>query len=493
MKQASSSNENRDALEVSSGSYVRRHIILGVALFAFLVAVSSCASTSARKKLERVAKDWSETIRASQVIPVYPLTEDLVPGDVFLVQTTIEEQTKIYRKRGFLSLDDHMTRLKGIDYTKMYFSGYWKDEFGNVPHDRLRRESAGPVGDKEDPRAKLTEAMAPRAAFPTYSFEAESSGGLGLAIPIKGIPVGMNFLRADRVKGTITIADARTFAADQTDLYSALVNWIDIKPDVRAMIRNTLKQTGRDYLFLRVVSRVYLTGAVVVSLQRSDSTAAGVSAGNAPNLNLVKADGTVDENIDNALKALNEQSTKITEPFAAGGTIKFASASSSSVTLSESFDRLLVIGYLGFDVPVFKGAVLGAPIPTFQIFDEDSHLAQVQRVDVLSAEIQRFKLEEAALEALVKGQGTSAQAYRVMYEVVNTLNAQEFEGTKARLAAAKESLGTANEKQAVAEAFKRFKADAGGYVSATGVRGPRYDVFSETLATAYDNKKEQIK
>jgi len=493
MKPAFSSNENRGGLGVSSGVSACRHIVLGVALFSFLVAVSGCASTSARKKLERVAKDWSETIRASQVIPVYPLTEDLVPGDVFLVQTTIEEQTKIYRKRGFLYLDDHLTRLKGVDYTKMYFSGYWKDEFGNVPHDRLRRESAAPAGDKEDPRTKLTEVMAPRAAFPTYSFEAESSGGLGLALPIKGIPVGMNFLRADRVKGTITIADARTFAADQADLYSALVNWIDSEPDVRMMIRNTLKQTGRDFLFLRVVSRVYLTGAVVVSLQRSDSTAAGGSAGNAPNLNLVKADGTVNENIDNALKALNVQSTKIAESFAAGGTIKFVSASSSSVTLSESFDRLLVIGFLGFDVPVFKGAVLGAPIPTFQIFDEDRHLGQVQRVDVRSVEQQRFKLEEAALGALVKGQNSSAQAYKVMYEVINALNASEFEGTKAKLAAAKATLGTPAEKQAVLEAFRSFKADAGKYVSIAGVSGPRYDVFSETLATAYDKREEPIK
>lgn len=490
MKPIFSSNENRDALEVSSGSYVRRHIVLGVALFAFLAAVSGCASMSATKKLERVAKDWSETIRASQVIPVYPLTEDLVPGDVFLVQTPIEAQTKIYRKRGFLSLDDHITRLKGVDYTKMYFPGYWKDEFGNVPNDRPRRESAGTIGDKEDPRSKLTEAKAPRAAFPTYSFEAESSGGLALAIPIKAIPVGMNFLRADRVKGTITIADARTFGAEQADLYSALARWIDSKPDVRAMIRNTLKQTGREYLFLRVVSRVYLTGAVVVSLQRSDSTAAGGSAGNGPNLNLVKADGTVNENINNALEELNKQSNKISEPLAAGGTIKFASASSSSVTLSESFDRLLVIGYLGFDVPVFKGADLGAPIPTFQMFDEGSHLDQVQRVDVRSAEQQRFKFDEAALGALVKDQNTSRQAYRIMYEVANALNAPEFEGTKAKLAAAEKSLGTVSEKQAVLEVFNSFKAAAGRYVSIGGAMGQRYDIFSDMLAMAYGKSEE---
>jgi hypothetical protein len=45
----------------------------------------------------------------------------------------------------------------------------------------------------------------------------------------------------------------------------------------------------------------------------------------------------------------------------------------------------------------------------------------------------------------------------------------------------------------VEKVFKSFKADASGYVSATGVKGPRYDVFSETLAKAYDAKKVQIK
>lgn len=53
-------------------------------LLMLLVAclTSSCGSLprSKDKELEQVAKDWSMTIRASQVIPVFPLTEDLQPG-----------------------------------------------------------------------------------------------------------------------------------------------------------------------------------------------------------------------------------------------------------------------------------------------------------------------------------------------------------------------------------------------------------------------------
>ena len=41
-----------------------------------LVAAGSCASKK-KTQLERVAKDWCLTIRASQVLPVYPLSEDV--------------------------------------------------------------------------------------------------------------------------------------------------------------------------------------------------------------------------------------------------------------------------------------------------------------------------------------------------------------------------------------------------------------------------------
>lgn len=474
--------------DYQAGTFIRSQVVFCAALLLFL-SVSGCASWSARGKLEKVAKDWSQTIRGSQVIPVYPLTEDLVPGDVFLVQTTIGEQQNIYRKRGFLPLDDHITRLRATDFTQMYFDGYWKDEFGYVPHARPKRDSAGPIGNDNTP-AKLMEATAPRVAFPTYSFEASSSSGLALALPIQGIPVGLNFLHADRATGTVTIADARTFAADQATLYWALKDWMKSDPKARAMVRDTLKQTGRDHLFLRVVSRVYLTGAVVVSLQRSDSTSAGVQAGDAPKIELLKADGAVNENMAYALTALDAQANKLTGPLSVGGAIKFASASSSAVTLSESFDRLLAIGYLGFDVPVFAGAELGAPIPTFAHI-EGQEIGEIQRVDVLSFRQQRFKLEEAALEALVRNEKTLVQSYKVMRDVVADLDATEFKDAEAKLAVVKATIGTPNEKSAIEEALGSFKAAAGAYVSVGGTSGPRYETYSAALASAYDKRDEQ--
>ena len=75
-------------------------------VFLAVLLVTGCNSLPRSKdqELEQVAKDWSMTIRASQVIPVYPLTEDLQPGDVFLVQVPVEQQQQVYKEKGFLDI-----------------------------------------------------------------------------------------------------------------------------------------------------------------------------------------------------------------------------------------------------------------------------------------------------------------------------------------------------------------------------------------------------
>jgi hypothetical protein len=96
-----------------------------------------------KQQLQRVAKDWCMTIRASQVIPVYPLTEDLQPGDVFLVQTPIQKQQDDYSKKGFLPLDQLLCRLEDLSYAQFYRDAYWKGDYGIIPHDRPVFEGGG--------------------------------------------------------------------------------------------------------------------------------------------------------------------------------------------------------------------------------------------------------------------------------------------------------------------------------------------------------------
>jgi len=95
------------------------------------VSLSSCVTPSTQ--IEKVAKDWALMIRGNQMIPVYPLSEDLQPGDLFLVETSLQDQAKEYEANGFLALDQHLTRLTGINYGHFYNGAYGVTDTTNAP------------------------------------------------------------------------------------------------------------------------------------------------------------------------------------------------------------------------------------------------------------------------------------------------------------------------------------------------------------------------
>ena len=70
----------------------------------------------------------------SQVIPVYPLTEDLQPGDVFLVQTPVEKQVEVYNQRGFLPLEQMLLRLQPEAYREFYLHSHGIGDRADTPH-----------------------------------------------------------------------------------------------------------------------------------------------------------------------------------------------------------------------------------------------------------------------------------------------------------------------------------------------------------------------
>lgn len=463
-----------------SGKRARSSAIAAVA--AWVLLVGGCAEQTGRRQLERVAKDWCEAVRASQVIPVYPLTEDLRPGDVFMVQTPIQDQTRIYRERGFLTLDDLRHRLPVTSYSNMYFDGYWKDVYGAEPNPWPGRE-AGSV---------RIEARAPRAAFPTYGFEARSGMGAALALPVKGVPVGLNFMNADRAEGTITIADARTYAAEAQALYEQLAAWAE-QDQVRTMLAGVVEQVKHP-VYLRVVTRVYMAGAVDVSLVNKSVTGAGLRAGAAPDVAVVDAEGTVNENHDKVLARLNEQAnTPMIRDVAGnvipGAAVKFTSASARHVGLSESFDTLLAIGYLGFDVPVFEGGVVGAPIPTFERLEHGLADVAPQRLDRLSPQQAGFQIQMDAYDALARR--SAGQALNVAARTAKALGERSFGGTAEALKAARQAGDSEDSEELAKAAVMRFKQESAAYVAPGGGAGPRYSRFGDAFAAAYARRDEE--
>lgn len=155
-------------------------------LIAFLT--SGYTATLRNSELEKVAKDWSLVIRASQVIPVYPLTEDLQPGNVLLVSSPIEEQASLYKKWGFLPLDQHMVRLYSKDFKKFYGSRFGTNDTAIPPAQ----------WQTPDDKGELNWKAAPRAGFPSYQYSAKRS------------PPGLEYLLLERFRVVLrSIPDTR--------------------------------------------------------------------------------------------------------------------------------------------------------------------------------------------------------------------------------------------------------------------------------------------
>ena len=355
----------------------------GLWLAAAAIAVVGCAADPT-KDLEAVAKDWSRTIRASQVIPVYPLTEDIQPGDVFLVQTPISKQTEIYEERGFLPIDQLVTRFHDLDYGKFYEDDYWRGTYATISHPR-----PGWTTDS----AELV--SAPRVAFPTYNFSVQEGGGLQLALPIQGIPVGLGLLGAARATGTVTIRDAYTYAIDGESLARTLYSWYASDPSIKDTLKAMADQADSE-VYLRAINRVYLTKGVIVTLTDQDTVSGGADVGAAKKIvppNLSSQDEI--EAYKKTLAALSEPLNELSG--VPGGSVRFVHASKRSVSLSENFDRPLVIGYAGFDVKVFPGTgELSAPIPSFTVLSgqvEASAFARAQVWNKSAGELNKSYLD----------------------------------------------------------------------------------------------------
>jgi hypothetical protein len=354
---------------------------LGAALSILLAA--GCATKKA--ELEHVAKDWCMTIRASQVVPVYPLTEDTQPGDVFLVQVPVDRQQEIYQRRGFLPLDNHLARLNPSGYDEFYAHSFLDGNATNIlPRDWIRPNGSGIYHGTNGTNTLCWQAS-PRAGFPSYSFSVRNGGGLSLAVPVSGVPVGLSLLASDAANGSVQISDARTLGVDTLSLYHQLRDWAATNASFLHFFGGG---TDAKPNYLRVITRVYAAGKMTVTLKDASNRSAGLDVGVPKPVNLLVPElpstnaspENAVRNFTNAFNALGDvvkaAGTVATNATGVlpGGSLRLAAASSRSVSVDETFDPPMIFGYLGFDCAIFRGGVLGPPIPTYAVLDPGFNL-----------------------------------------------------------------------------------------------------------------------
>jgi len=376
---------------------------MGRGLFLILLALAGACGTTAAKsrELQRVAKDWALTVRASQVIPVYPLTEDLQPGDVFLVSEGVEEQAREYEEKGFLALDHHLVRIPVPKESYASFYESWPPAAAPLP-----ASWRAPV----PPDRLHGWASARRAAFPSYTFSVQRGAGASVAIPVQGVPLGLSFLGSATATGSVTIADAYTYGLDDLSMRTVLEAWAGDHADYLANFASTEKAPR----YLRVVTRVFLTGRVSIALTDGRAGSAGAAAGSPPEVTLPDAEHW--EAAARGASVVDALNARVSDA-APGAALKVSWASRHAIAMDETFPRPLAIGYLGFDVPILEGGTLGSPVSTEAVLARGVEVPlrsfAYSAKNPLAAAIERWIGEDAARREIVaswleaKGVGVS--------------------------------------------------------------------------------------
>jgi hypothetical protein len=337
---------------------------------AVLVAVLclSCRSLehARENELARVAKDWCLTIRASQVLPVYPLTEDLQVGDLFLVSTPIQDEVHLLEQSGFLPLENVIARLQPTGWSQFYNGSYFVNDTSVLPR-QWQFPNPPPTS------APITSwSAAPGAAFPSYTFQVKRGAGATLAIPIQAVPVGLSLLQTSDAYGTVNISNASTYGLPVGVISPQVDEWANGNRDFLKQYapRRVTDAKGKETIehnYVRTVYRVYVAGGVNVSLISNESRGARADAGASKSIALFDAGGAGTADAADAANSYAKVISSLSQSVASatpGGNLTLASASSRSVAMNETFPRPLVIGFLAFDRSIEEDGILGPPLPT---------------------------------------------------------------------------------------------------------------------------------
>lgn len=377
-------------------------------LAAALVTVPStgCARKRVDQQLGTVAKEWSRTIRASQVIPIYPLSEDLQPGDCFVVEVPTEDEVQLWEREGFLPLVHHVARLDVTPYSGAYPNGAYGVTKGG-PHpptlwQKLRKGAATTrpavvnnvfvlsvplLGPMTLPVPRMFASrhiqpthwgMAPRASFPTFRVAVSTETAGDASIPISGLPLGLSVLNTQEAVASVTLSDAYTYGQDVQQVQQRARELFDQQQlkqyEPREVWDGEAETYRKNYSYLRVVHRVYLVGGVNVSVTDTSDTQAGLrffrpKPSDDPAVQKKQADALAAQN-----KALAEETNRLNRALALsgadsvpGGAISVTDRSARSISLKETFDRPLVVGYISFDIPIGKEGELGNQIVATQV------------------------------------------------------------------------------------------------------------------------------
>ncbi|CCH50013.1 protein of unknown function [Pseudodesulfovibrio piezophilus C1TLV30] len=365
--------------------------------------LGACTKDKYDRSMEDVARNWCMTIRASQVIPIYPLEESIRPGDVFLVGAPHAKEVTLYREKGFLPMDTHLHRISGLekDYVDFYGEGYL-NEYPAPPKKEVSVANASsgqssnsslPLRDCANSSDEFGRLMCliekqngakggrsmqwPLAVFPSYTVKVGTDASLGAGLSLKGIPLGLSFLHASQALAMVTIKDSYSVGLPVDVLYPEVTAWA-ARPEASELLDEYV-DGHENVLYVRLITKVFLAQQFDIALLSNSQTGGRVNVntesaeGNATADNATMTERLTELVMQNLVTAAADQMPK--------GEVAFMSGSSSAVSLRETLDRPVVLGYHAVDIPVFDGGRLGAPVATQSfLLDRATPLASAREI-----------------------------------------------------------------------------------------------------------------
>ena len=188
-------------------------------------------------------------------------------------------------------------------------------------------------------------------------------------------------------------------------------------------------------IFLRVVTRVYLARSLDVSLTNDELLAGGADAGQSQGINLIDLSlndpQRVDPVSDAYKKTLNTLSSAFNNPEApgedetaeiSGASVRFIQANRRTISMKQTFDRPMVIGFTGFDVKILSDGGLSVPIPSFMVLSGDIEVDHFKQRKPIT-----FTDDEGLSDAYIRWLREAPDENR--QQVINFLKARGFATT----------------------------------------------------------------
>ena len=281
----------------------------------------------------------------------------------------------------------------------------------------------------------------PRAVFPTYTFDVTSGMGAQLFIPAEAITVGLSLLAADNATGTVDIQDGFSYGLPLNELIDKFDRWAIQNTGLLqrlgeiSIYPHEIKKNASKVVFLRMISRVYLAKRFDVHLTAKGEI--GTDTGlDISSLKLAKSKEEI-ETYFQKIQALNELLNKVQvddednpkgeaegENGAESNEGKEASPETGSeeentedtvptvrasfkflhdrgVNLETTLDEPVVLGYISYDFPLFRGGSTGTPIPTFsRVISSESSMEKSVKISQFVQEAKEYKNILAEIAAL---------------------------------------------------------------------------------------------